>query len=312
MRTGAPKPTGCGKLYSVPDPSNFVIPARVVATVSLLVSLGSVATLVVVSSVKNVDILSTVALALAILAFVVQLIVYVVQSASASQQLSDARALHGEMMAVLAALQERAAGTQKSIDQIHSQMIDELRMKAANPQAVAGTTQQAAVEIADDSTAHTPQTGVPSPDHAWTSDESGREAVEDDYPGPLAESEAAAIRRELESWPTTEEIEEIQSELEQLSKYELFSLASLARDAHYFSEGSRFYGPGMAIRPLTRALIERGLAEKIPGWKLATLSPRGRQLGRIFTANPPTGTPAQIMKMREDAEPDSSTNRDAL
>jgi purine-cytosine permease-like protein len=79
----------------MPQRSEYVIPARLVAVTATVLSLGLLATLAIVVGVKHVDILSTVALALAILAFVVQLIVYIVQSASASQQLADAHKLHG-------------------------------------------------------------------------------------------------------------------------------------------------------------------------------------------------------------------------
>lgn len=280
------------------DAANFTVKAKSVAVVSALVAMGSLAALSIVVSVKDVDILSTVALALAILAFVVQIIVYVVQSASASQQLADARYLHGEMMSVLAELQTRSAGTQRSIESLQDQMINDLRRKAAGPDAEpldAHAVTAVAVEAA-----RSRLSGADNADIAIARSQLDEATTE--YPGGPDAETAAAIVQELTTWPSVKEMEEkIAPLFESKDDHFLNALRWVVTDARNFVS-SQSIGPGVDIaNPSIAALVEEGLAEKIPGWKLATASARGRDVGRVFTAPgpPPPGTPAPIVAARE-------------
>jgi hypothetical protein len=65
-------------------------------------SAACLGTLVVVVSIKEVDVLSTVALALAVLAFAAQLIVSLAQSQAAAQQLAEVERVNSETKAALA------------------------------------------------------------------------------------------------------------------------------------------------------------------------------------------------------------------
>jgi hypothetical protein len=70
-------------------------------TVLSVVTVASLTTLVVVVSIKNVDLLSTVALALAVLAFAAQLIVSLAQAHAATSQLTQSERINSETQSTL-------------------------------------------------------------------------------------------------------------------------------------------------------------------------------------------------------------------
>ncbi|HXN01428.1 MAG TPA: hypothetical protein VN973_06005 [Candidatus Dormibacteraeota bacterium] len=73
-------------------PSRLVVEFRWLAAAGAIISLALAATLVVTTRSNGSDVLATIALALAILAFVVQLIVFIVQTTAASQQMLQSAA----------------------------------------------------------------------------------------------------------------------------------------------------------------------------------------------------------------------------
>jgi hypothetical protein len=76
--------------------------------------------------------------ATAILAFVVQLIVYVVQTATANQQLMQAQQLHGATLEILAQIQERSEGTQATVATINERLLAHILGKALPEASAAG------------------------------------------------------------------------------------------------------------------------------------------------------------------------------
>jgi hypothetical protein len=267
------------------DRANYIVSARTVASVASLAALGLLATLAIVVGVKSVDILATVALALAILAFVVQLIVYVVQTTSSERQLADARTLHSEMMTVLTQLQERSIGTQQSIDLIREQVIEDLRAKAKG-NFVAGEAASAAVSGSEAVASQRRET-----------------RAEPEYPPPLPPSTAAEIQEELSAWPEADEVADIVDTVTQLGTPGRIGLDWLVRDTLDFTEPGRGVGPGIpADVEALRRLISAGFAEFVPGFQLVVPSAKGRKYGRFYTAkgDPPDYIPQELIAMRSE------------
>jgi hypothetical protein len=121
------------------------------------------------------------------------------------------------------------------------------------------------------------------------------------FPETPPPSIASAINAELSTWPTDEERTKAYETLRQMDEPEVEGLVRLAADSFEFTKPDRGYGPGLPVGTETKKLMERGLAEKIPGWKLAILTPAGRRLARLFTAqgSPPPGTPPELLQLRE-------------
>lgn len=88
------------------------IPWRRAGLAGVVFGIASAASLVVVASIREADVLATVALTLAVLAFVVQIIVFLVQSSTSSQQMLRGEALYSDTKGLLREVQATAAATQ--------------------------------------------------------------------------------------------------------------------------------------------------------------------------------------------------------
>jgi Kef-type K+ transport system membrane component KefB len=80
---------------------SFVLSARAVGVGSAITAVASLAALAIVASLKDADTLSTVALALAVLAFAIQIVVFIAQASTASQQMVRAEQLNKETSGIL-------------------------------------------------------------------------------------------------------------------------------------------------------------------------------------------------------------------
>ncbi len=95
-----------------------------IAIAAVIVALASLTVLAVVASIRDADVLSVVALALAILAFVVQIIVYIVQSASATRQEVQMTEIYGRTLKALNAIEEKSEGTRRTVTTISDRLLD--------------------------------------------------------------------------------------------------------------------------------------------------------------------------------------------
>jgi len=105
-----------------------------------VVSAGSLGTLVVVASLKSADILSTVALSLAILAFSAQLVIAISQGIAATQQLAETLRVNADTKAMLA---EVRATNEQLLDTLGGQF--DMVLKSALGQAIPQAVEEAAV-----------------------------------------------------------------------------------------------------------------------------------------------------------------------
>lgn len=260
-------------------------------------------------SVTDVDTLSTVALVLAILAFVVQLIVFIVQSADSSRVMRQSEALHGQMLSVLAQVQERASGTQRSVDTINTKLIEAIVGKA-NAEGFSVGEADVIEQLKSDE-------GVPVPDVPGTLSPPAKTeptvsevrrprrmmaGLSFDWPPPLPTDVASELHQEMTTWPPLSDFEKNAAVLFDLQDEDLATMMRLATDLVNCTDGAGSIGPGIRSG-LDPKLQEKGLVEKVPGFKLGTLSPLGREVGRLFTAaEPPPASFAKYVPLRRKAE----------
>ena len=100
------------------------IPYRVVAFSAGLRAAACLAALVIVASVNGSDALATTALALAIITFVVQLIVYVAQADQIRRENELTQILHAQLRERLADLGARAKGTEATMETVSQKLLD--------------------------------------------------------------------------------------------------------------------------------------------------------------------------------------------
>lgn len=121
-------------MHDVPS-DNVVIPWQRVAFAFGLVAVAALATLVVVTAVKQSDLLSTVALALAILAFAAQLAIAIVQSQAAVEQRGRLEQINGDTRALLADIRATTSGVLTTV-QTHFETVLRHALGEAIPEAV--------------------------------------------------------------------------------------------------------------------------------------------------------------------------------
>jgi hypothetical protein len=266
------------------------LPLSALALGSGVVALASLGTLITVVAIKDVDALSTVALALAIIAFVVQLIVFVFQGIEANRQSHDNQELHSRLMTVVSQIEERTQGTQKSLDNMNDRLLEALIGKASN-EGLPPDSPEFAQVVTD---------GLSLNDASFRTTQP---ITHSGYPPPFEPDLARRIHHELETWPRPDELSEIRATLKDLSDSAIGKLAAYARDLlNNTEETNRFVGPGLTGSDSEEG-VKQGLVEKIPGWSVYTLTPEGRRVGRVFTAigEPPEGID-DLLAMRDDVD----------
>lgn len=302
---------------------------RIVAIVAGLVATSSLTALVIVVGVKAIDALSTVALALAILAFIIQIIVFIVDHLASGRQLARSEELHGEMVKLLTEIREQSKGTQASLAQIQARVFDDLMAKAGGALLAQGGAievddtepepepEPARVKSASDSPPPHPGVGqsvprigalrtlrevIPGAGGDGWPEPSKHVAM--NFPPPYEDAKAALIHAELAVWPDVEDYDDINDILGKLSTVEINGLIDVAEDAIRSTAPGSSLGPGYRLTaPLAEALTRHELIGRIPGYRLYTLTPKGRNVARLFTAigRVPRLVPEDLLKIRRSA-----------
>ncbi|MGA3486383.1 hypothetical protein ACK8GG_00015 [Micromonosporaceae bacterium DT55] len=121
----APAPKAEEIALSLRQPSATVtLKWSVVAFASSSVALSAIGTLVVIAWYKNVDGLSTIALLLAILAFILQIVVFIAQSWTSGQQMVQSQAINADTRALLGELRESTNNTNQMLNQQYDKMLN--------------------------------------------------------------------------------------------------------------------------------------------------------------------------------------------
>jgi type II secretory pathway pseudopilin PulG len=110
----------------------FSISWRSLALTSILFNLGAVATIATIAAVQNNDVLNTVALALAVIAFVCQLIIYSIQAWQNGQQLQEARQLNANTLSWIAEARTRIEGTHQMVTSQYQEFVHLVTLKAGS------------------------------------------------------------------------------------------------------------------------------------------------------------------------------------
>jgi hypothetical protein len=102
---------------------NYSLSPRRVGMFAVAVASASLTALVVVTSVEGVDALTTIALVLAIVAFTIQIFLFVVQSQASSEQRVRSEQLNTQTRALLAEVRATAQATQAMVSQQFNQLL---------------------------------------------------------------------------------------------------------------------------------------------------------------------------------------------
>jgi hypothetical protein len=101
-----------------------------VALGAVIVAIGSLGALAVVASVKQADTLSTVALALAVLAFVIQIIFFVAQAATNASDHREVQGINTDTARLLVELRTHAVDTNQLVSKQFDKLLDRFVLEA--------------------------------------------------------------------------------------------------------------------------------------------------------------------------------------
>lgn len=261
---------------------------RVIASTTTILAIGAVGALVIVSSVKDADTLSVVALALAILAFVIQIIVFVAQTWSDSQQARHTQSVNAETRALLGELQAMVRGTNEVINAQYNKLLDKVllakdEVSSENPEEEVDSE---SLRLALDNIL----SGMPSDLTTERTTVRPTRSISNDERIPSA--------RLLSKWPTPAGVKGLANEgINSLGEAELSRLKFFADDLELSAElevpGGRLLSVGATGVPVL--LGERYIAsgvERHGSKRSFHLTPKGEIAARLFTAE---GDPPQYV-----------------
>ncbi len=274
--------------------SDLKVPWRTVALVAVAIAVcvgtGSLAALVIVAAGHGADGLSTVALALAVLAFTSQLIVFVVQGFAASKQTSRSEEIYTRINGLLEGLKGTTSATQETMERHMSVLL-----KAAVGEAAQVVESSDERDVRSDrfdpaeferrvlERAGDVVTDIPKSTFVFTPD------------SPQPSPEAQAQLDELTTYPSEspESVEAVDA-LNGLSPWAVQLLAEFGKD----EEDSLRHGsqPGLSKlpeAPVTQELVRNGLVEltgepSSTGAYMARLTSKGRAAAGLIV---PIGRP---------------------
>lgn len=263
--------------------SNWIIPAKGLSVASAVFGFTCLTVLVVATALNGESALATVALALAILAFTAQLILFVAQHALATEQARRSEEIFGLTQRVLAEISEKASGTQIEVQRISDRTEQMLPFIVSKNLAEAQGGQVDFRRLASD-IERTLRTS--DGDELGDSDEG-----ESLYPPRHPRPDDAKLIQDLETYPDEAEANQVMPLLRDLDASSRMRLAAYAEDE------IRARGPDSPFDPSLlefggNDLERKGLIEPYPGTDPSfgaavpfRLTDLGRSVGRLLTAN---------------------------
>jgi hypothetical protein len=266
---------------------------RVTTLVAVAVAAVSTAALAVVASQHGASALATVVLALALMSFVIQILVFLLQLAESNRQAVRDQELYGRMLGVLAQIEEHTAGTQEVLSG-HFATVLEAALGKALPQAA-----RAESGSVDRRELATTVAGLVSEDLRRSSRPLERNTPESSTEGVFRLKEPdphdPEIVRLLTTFPESEaEVRDALTTLRELTPPERGWLLQLANDEIIARHPGARWGPGLLGRQFERPM-DLGLVTDISspsGGRLYVLTPKGRQVARLLSAS--SGIPPNL------------------
>jgi hypothetical protein len=256
---------------SITRRSHLIVPLGAIAVGATIIALTCLVVLVVVASTKKVEALPTVALSVAIVAFVVQVIVFIVQGAASNAQTVQSQELHGRLLELLAGIKEQTEGTQTAFSKQNERLLESLD-KAWHERGAGGEGARVAAEVA-------------SRAQEASGDESSSGTR---YLRRKPRPDDAERLTQLQTLPSDDELPVLLADVTALTKAEQIFLKGFGDDELRILErgDDSALDPGL-VSPA--GLDARGLVSEVPhsieetGQPIYRLTDYGRRLARLLT-----------------------------
>ena len=274
--------------------------------------MASLTALAIVAAQKDAGTLETIALALAIVAFVAQVLIFIAQSITTTQQLIRSETIYDETLRALEQIQASTEGTKAAVEGQLERLLTAVLEKALPQTAAQGvdvTSPAFVAGVARDVAALLNR----STERASSVSGSDDTVEGDPWPPRVPTPNDPIIVRTLQTFPSPEESGEILDRLEALPDNELFWLRLLARDEiRYRGRPNAYYDPGafLAVEQVPNSMELEFVAFYDPprvnddGDPLLVLTDEGRRHARILSARgrPPMAIADRVRALRARAE----------
>ncbi len=263
----------------------------VIAGGCAVVAVAAITGLVILAAVKKVDTLSAIALSLAIVAFMTQIMVFIAQTWSTSQ-------LNAETRSFLAELRTRSQGTESLLNKQVDKLTDDLMGRAAAARKQASSPVEARALVRRDVERALSGSG-PVADATTMVDNFRQHQYSARQMDP---AETERIAKRLTTFPPVDEAQPLRETFSRLPPPAVGQLARFARDAYeVFHERTGVPGFPAAGGPTTaqKPLIDAGLLEDITKRAGVTnplggnmpwlkLTDKGLEVARLLLSNDPS------------------------
>jgi hypothetical protein len=270
------------------DKANLSVSWKTVAIGAVVIALTALVLCAIVTTIDKADTLSVVALGLAVVAFIIQIIVFIVQAAAAAQQDLKTQEIYGSTLRVLATIEEKAEGTQRTVSNMSDRMLAALLEKAIPEAANAG------VPIASPEFSSKVAERVGELARAQQSEPGHSSGTNSDSHGFLSK------RDDMYTFPDIKDVQRIVPLLTDLSELEAASLSALGEDL------AKSPVTGLSGLNDAKALYDRGFVRKIAGPNrkpIFVLTPNGIIAARVLLSNTvPEDALPEVIKARETRE----------
>jgi hypothetical protein len=268
--------------------ANLLISWRSVAVGATAIALSAAVMAAVVATIKKADTLSVVALAVATIAFLIQIIVFIVQAAATSQQELRAQQVYASTMKVLATIEEKTEGTRREVSTINERMLAAILGKAIPEVAATSSGESFASALAQRTAQAAGQLHARNLNRVVSADPS---------PAPRRTGR-------MYSFPKPGELERVLPVIDGITPGAARDLAVLGSD-YCLSDVVGGFKPGLNLgnAPEVDELIAKRLLEIDPdGWDskpVHVLTPDGVVAARLLLANdPPVDLPEEVVRWR--------------
>ena len=261
-----------------------------------VVSVTSLGTLAVVATVNEVDGLSTIALALAVLAFAAQLVMSLAQGQATARQSSDTARVNSETRGLLAEITTSSQALLSNQREQYGRLLDAV----LSPNTINQVVREAASETAgDDDSAVSEEPKIDVEALAAKIENEFRNRIFTTSAGGVSKSrpkrkEFQSFVDEMESFPPEAEGLVAIGQLESLPNYaRLVLIQRVVQDlsrAHQGVEPRGWMRDSRELSFSSKLLVEREMLEYVDGYrgdlkvKYRYVTPAGRLVGRLVTA----------------------------
>jgi hypothetical protein len=250
--------------------TSITVPWRTIAIGSLLLNLGTIGAVATIATLDRSNALATVALALAIISFICQLIVFTVQGWQSGEQLKQAESLNAETIGLISEMRTRIEGTHEMVSSQYKELLHLTTLKS----------------VADAASTKAETNGSSGEVIAAAVAEAASSALQNSTVPTPSQIRGLAVRGDTDQrytdWPSS--LEEAKVALEALEKLTPHNIGSFILDVGLQIVGDRL-GERLPIKVYKSdgPLIDAGLLAQ-PDEENSRLTNHGNQAARLIVS----------------------------